>query len=85
MDNCNLEMYKNFCKARFDTIEKTQQRNHEELMDILKGKNGDPGLIDNVRDNTKLRNLVGKMTWLFLSAFVVQSVALIFFLIKDKL
>jgi len=25
------------------------------------------------------------MTWLFLSAFVVQSVALIFFLIKDKL
>ena len=78
-EDCNKDMYTLVCKERFDELGKGLERNHKEIIDILKGKNGDPGLIDNVRDNTRMRESLRKITWLFVGAIVVQLVAMFFF------
>ena len=39
------DMYDRFCKERFDKIDIHQ----EKLMELLKGRNGNPGLIEDVR------------------------------------
>ena len=45
MPDCTKEMYSMFCEKRFDKIDDHQ----EQILNILKGKNGNPGLIDDVR------------------------------------
>jgi len=42
-------MYELICKGRFDKLETM----HQETIDILRGKNGNPGLLDDVRKVTQ--------------------------------
>ena len=89
-EDCNKDMYNLVCKERFDDTKKlleciktTEESYHQEIIDILRGKNGNPGLIDNVRDNTKLRKFANWIAITFVGAFIIQSVALLFFFIKS--
>jgi len=61
------EMYELICNKRFDTLEGMQKQ----VLDILKGKNGDAGLCEQVRDNTKARKQFGKAL-----IFIVAAVSL---------
>ena len=42
---CEEKMYGLICKERFDNIDKKQ----DDLLDLLRGKNNKPGLLDDVR------------------------------------
>jgi len=63
--NCEKDMYTTFCEKRFDKIDEQQ----EKMLEILRGKNGDPGLIDDVRQ------LKGRWAIIF-AAFIVIFTAL---------
>lgn len=66
MPGCSeKELYQMFCEKRFDKIDDQQQK----MLEILRGRNGDPGLIDDVRQ------LKGRWALIF-GAFVVVFTAL---------
>ncbi len=44
-NQCDEKMYNLICEKRFDNLDAKQDR----ILDLLKGKNGDPGLLDDVR------------------------------------
>ena len=48
------EMYELLCKDRFDRIDKTQ----EEMLAILRGHNGNAGLIEEVRWIKKIHKVI---------------------------
>lgn len=63
------EMYKLVCEKRFDKLEEM----HQETIDLLKGKNSAPGVVDNVRSNTKaLKRLYG--AFIFCGGAVILQV-----------
>ena len=47
------EMYEKICKERFDKLENNMNKNHEEVMAVLKGTNGKAGLCEKVRTMEK--------------------------------
>lgn len=86
------KMYNLICKGEFADIKKTikdrqetEEKHHQEMMNILRGKNGDPGLIDEVRANTRLRKALFWVLVTFCSGFLIQTAALIVIIVKDKL
>lgn len=67
----HIEMYHLICKERFDNIDKKQ----DQIIDLLRGKNNSPGLIDEVR--------ILKARWtIILGAMVILFTALITQIIK---
>ena len=65
------QMYKLVCNERFDKLEVM----HKETIDLLKGKNNQPGVVDNVRNNTRaLRRLYGAFIFCG-GAVVVQLIS----------
>lgn len=56
------KMYELICAKRFDSIDEKQDR----MLDILRGKNGDPGLIDDVRTlKSRWSIIIGALVILF--------------------
>lgn len=67
------EMYGIVCKERFDKIENMQ----EETLRILRGKNSDPGLVDDVRDLKKTyKRVVGGGIFILCTVFlqIIRSI-----------
>ena len=75
------KMYNMVCKEKFDDLKIDTQK----ILKILTG-NGAPGLIDDVRDNTKFRKSITEDTKWFkrivIGAIVIQVVSLAFIFIK---
>ena len=74
------DYYNDYCKDQFTEI----RGDVKKILKLLMG-NGEMGLIDNVRENTNMRKRVGWFGKIVVGAFVVQSIALLFFLIKNLL
>ena len=76
------EMYDRFCKDRFDKMDKQFDKvdkkldNYIDIMfGLLKGSNGNPGVMDDVRDLKKInRAMTGAIVFL-ISTLVIQAVA----------
>lgn len=72
------ERYDEVCKPAFERMEKAQQRGNEgteEILRILKGQNGNPGLLDEVRDLKRFRRgIVGAFCFV-LTVLFVQGIA----------
>ena len=65
----NEEFYDRWIDPQFRQIHDKQ----DEILRLLRGDNGDPGLIDDVRDNTKFRyKFVSGIKWL--TATVISAV-----------
>ena len=62
------EMYGLVCEKRFDKMEALQ----EETLRILKGKNGDPGLVDEVRTLKNTNKIMWSGGVFVLCAVVIQ-------------
>ena len=61
------ERYSEICKPAFDGLKADTQ----EILKILKGRNGDPGLLDEVRELKQLRKtILGGFLFLFTTLFV---------------
>lgn len=61
MEKC--DMYETICKDRFDTIE----RHCEGFNDLLRGKNGTPGLLEELRAIKKFIKTISKI-FVFIAA-----------------
>ncbi len=65
------ERYDLVCKDRFDAA----ARERKEILRLLRGRNGDPGLLDDVRGLKKINKaLVGGLLFMLMTLFV-QAVA----------
>jgi len=64
------DMYGLVCRGRFDKMEEMQ----EETLRILRGKNSDPGLVDDVRELKKANKRIWAGGVFVLGAIVVQAV-----------
>jgi len=64
------KMYRLICKERFDHIDKSQQ----EIISLLKGKNGDPGLLDDVRDLKRRWTLIFAVVGILATVMITQLV-----------
>jgi len=61
------ERYTEVCKPAFDRIE----AHTSEILRVLKGQDGAPGLIDEVRDLKKFRNrIIGAFVFVFSAIFI---------------
>lgn len=65
-------------KEKMAKIEKDAKETTTEILHILKGKNGDAGLVDNVRTIMEARAGWGKLGWIVVSATVAQIMLLVF-------
>lgn len=70
---CDNQMYEIVCKERFDDMKELQQ----ETLRILKGKNSDPGLVDDVRALKKAHKRIVGGGIFILCAFALQIVRVI--------
>ena len=61
-------MYDTVCKDRFDKLDK----HNEDMLSILKGKNGDPGVLDQIREVKKFHRSIAKFT-IFIGAAVLMQ------------
>lgn len=59
------EMYELVCKDRFDKMETLQQ----EAISLLRGSNGDPGILDDLRAIKRAHRMIGGAV-IFLSATI---------------
>lgn len=67
---CDKEMYRLVCEKQFDKIEQLQTQ----TLELLRGKNGSPGLVDDVRGLKKVYTmLVGAVVFL-VSVLLIQAV-----------
>lgn len=68
------EFYETFCKPQFSQIGKDVKT----ILNILKGKNGEPGLCDEVRElkkiHTKQKERHSWLTKVFIGAVIIQLV-----------
>ena len=71
------DFYKTFCQPQFTGIREDQKEEFikvhkklDKICDLLKGKNGDEGLIDEVRNNAKFRK---KAMWAVGSLITVTA------------
>lgn len=67
----DTEMYEMICKDRFDRLEAF----HEETLALLRGKNGDPGVLDDMRAMKRGYRIVGSGVLFVIGAVVIQGVA----------
>lgn len=68
------EMYELICQKRFDSIDKKQ----DQILDILRGKNNNPGIIDEVRTlKSRWAIIFGSLIVLF-SALATQLIRWLF-------
>ena len=68
------KMYSLVCKERFDNIDRGQK----EILDLLRGKNSSPGLIDEVRTlKSRWTIIFGGMAILF-GALITQIIRWLF-------
>ena len=65
------EMYELICRSRFDSLDQKQDK----MLSILKGENGDPGLLDDVRAIKKTHKLIKAGLVFVLCGFVLQAVS----------
>lgn len=64
------EMYSLICEKRFDSIERKQ----DEVLDLLRGKNRTPGLVEEVRGLKKIyKIIIGTVTFV-VSVSIVQFI-----------
>lgn len=63
-------MYETICKDRFDKMESLQN----ETLGLLRGHNGDPGLLDDMRAIKKAYKLVAGAIVFILSAVLLQGI-----------
>ena len=62
-------LYELVCKRRFDNVE----GDTKEIIRLLRGRNGDPGLIDDVRDLKKARMAVAGVLMFVVTVLGVQG------------
>jgi hypothetical protein len=67
----DAEMYGIICKDRFDKLEAL----HKETLDLLRGKDGDPGVLDDMRAMKRGYRIVGSGVLFVIGAVVIQAVA----------
>ena len=63
-------MYPMICEPRFDKIDAKQ----EEILTVLKGRNGDPGVLDDVRNLKKWHKATLGFVIFIGSAFTLQVI-----------
>ena len=67
------ERYTEVCKPAFDRLETEIARSNktsDEILRILKGRNGDPGLLDEMRDMKRFRNgILGTLGFILATLF----------------
>lgn len=71
------ERYENVCKPWMERMENELTTSTKELVQLLRGKNGDPGLVDDVRHIKESRAKWEKLTWLVAAAAIGQFAVLI--------
>jgi len=64
------EMYGLICEKRFDRIDDQQK----EVLELLKGKNGHPGLLDDMRQIKNRWKIVVAIMIFLSSALVLQAI-----------
>ena len=62
------EMYELVCKEKFDFLIEKQ----DEVLGLLRGRNGTPGLVEEVRSIKKLHKLIIGVVGFVVSVIVVQ-------------
>lgn len=70
------------CDDRYGTLSEKIDNTHTDvksILEILRGKNGDAGLLDDVRDLKRSRERTIKALWIVVVAFVGQ----VAFLLRD--
>ena len=72
------ERYENVCKPWMVRMENELTTNLSEILRLLRGKNGDPGLIDDVRNIKEARAKWERLTWIVVTAVVIQVAVLVF-------
>jgi|GEM_PF-5885445 hypothetical protein len=83
------ERFAEVCKPRMDRIEKEtketmariekdSKQTNTEILHILKGKNGDPGIVDDVRTIKEAWARWGRLGWIVVGVTVAQIVLLVF-------
>ena len=70
----HIEMYNIICEKRFDKIDTSQ----EKIIDLLRGKNSTPGLIDEVRTLKSRWTIIFAAIALLSTAMVTQFIQWIF-------
>ena len=68
------KMYSLVCKERFDNIDQKQ----EQMLNLLRGSNGTPGMIEEIRILKSRWKMISIGILLMLSAFVTQLARWIF-------
>jgi hypothetical protein len=69
--DCDREIYETFCKDRFDKIEQTTDK----TLDILRGQNGSPGLIHDVRNLKKVYKALVAGAVFLVTVLTVQCIS----------
>ena len=64
------KMYELICKDRFDKMEELQH----ETIGLLRGKNGDPGVLDDVRALKNAHRKIVATVIFVASAFLLQAI-----------
>lgn len=85
------ERYEQICRPWLERMEKQAKETEREakavtteILHILKGQNGDPGVVDNVRTIMERRESYGKIGWIVLTVMIGQIIILIFNLMKGQ-
>jgi len=69
--------FNQWCKQFFEEARQERQQakmERQEILNLLKGKNNSPGLVDEVRDNTRFRKRIGWLTTTAIGAIIVQAI-----------
>ena len=64
------KMYQMICSQRFDKIDAQQQT----TIDLIKGSNGNPGLLDDVRTLKNAHKKIAATVVFVASAFLLQAI-----------
>jgi hypothetical protein len=65
-------------KEKMAKIEKDSKETNGEILHILKGKNGDPGIVDDVRTIKEAWARWGRLGWIVVGVTAAQIVLLVF-------
>jgi len=73
--DCEKEMYDRFCKDRFDKLEAKLDSYSDTMCALLKGSNGNPGVLADVRDLKRTyRAMIGAIVFL-IGVLATQAIA----------
>jgi hypothetical protein len=79
-----MERIEKEAKDKMAKIEKDAKETNTQILHILKGKDGDPGLVDDVRTIMQARAGWGKLGWIVLGATATQIVLLLFNVLRAR-